>query len=151
MDKDLSRVVIARSSGLRFFGGFSSSYAVAKDGLQQVAGVLTGEEIYQIITSFNEAIQTYWPCTIVYCIGLCCPCCPIMCVAKAEEAGMAMLHQISLREKYYDRQVCFHLVKPTWFSSQIVVSLPTKLLTSTRNIPISSSMVVLLTESRKTE
>lgn len=128
---------IARTNGLRF-AGFSSSYRAAAIS-REVSGVVSEADVAVVIGKMNEAIQSYWPCGVVYAIAICIPCCPNLCVAKAEEAGRNALHQMSLRPCFYDNQIRFRLVK-TWFNSFVVVEFPAAALGS-----VTTNQVQLVT------
>lgn len=115
---------VARTNGLRY-GSLSSSYSlhISRENWPIVTSCVTEADLVGVIGKMNEAIQSYWPCGIVYAFAICCPCCPNLCLAKAEEAARGALHQMSLKPCFFDNQIRFKLVK-TWFSSFVVVEFP---------------------------
>ncbi len=114
--EDMSEVRLF-PTGSRFINGLSSSYDCESypDKLQ---GVITEEELHQIMNRLNDTIISYWPChpclIFAYICAPCaiCPCFPPnICVAEAEKHAHHMLEQVSLRSRYYDQRISFHLIK----------------------------------------
>lgn len=137
--EDDEHVVIGKPTGSSLrFGSFSSSYSVVTQGFAILSPVLTEREIFDVIQGLNESIRTFWPCHLVYFFGVCCaPCslglsllCPNLCIGKAEESALEYLEQVSLKARNYDRGVRIRLSRSGWFSSQIEVSFPRRLLTA---------------------
>ena len=126
-------------SGLYMIGSISSSYATIYPN--QLKGIISHDEFVDIIERLNDTIQNYWPCLTCYMFGYgFVPCtmglslsCPKYCTSKAEEKAKEMLKNVSLKAKYFDRQISFHLVK-SWFSSHIEIQYPSTLINNELDI-----------------
>jgi hypothetical protein len=106
------------SKGSHFVSGLASSYDEYYYP-DELSGIVSAEELKDIIRRLNDAILSFWPCTTILAIGyLCIPCtlgvsllCPQMCVGEAEIAAHKFLEQQTHKAKFFDRKISFRLVK----------------------------------------
>jgi len=106
------------SKGSHFVSGLASSYDEHYYP-DELSGIVSAEELKDIIRRLNDAILSFWPCTTILAIGyLCIPCtlgvsllCPQMCVGEAEIAAHKFLEQQTFKAKFFDRKISFRLVK----------------------------------------
>lgn len=116
-------------TGKLFVNGISNSYDEKYNS--QLESILSREEHSDIVRRLNSTLATYWPCTPVYFTGyILIPCtfglsllCPMMCVSEAEIHATRLLENLSLKAKYYDRNVIFRLEKG-YMTSSFVISFP---------------------------
>ena len=137
LEADRLKVRVALPSGLFFVGGLSSSYTAEVSGLSiDIHELVSMEDLEDVVSRFNESIQSFWPCTAVYACG--CIMIPLTlglslfapnyCISEAEKAGIRCLHQCSLKSCFYDRGMVFKLVKTWRCTSYIELSFPSDLL-----------------------
>jgi hypothetical protein len=116
--------------GQWYVNGISSSYESVYNPV--LVGIITEEELRDIISRLNQTLHLYWPCTVVYCTGfICAPfTCgaslvfgPQLCISEAETHATRLLEQVSLRSKYFDRDIKFELKKER-LRSYVSVSFP---------------------------
>lgn len=127
-----SIIVKLPANGLRFVNGIASNYEDKYSDL--LVGVITETELSDIIRRLNETIKSYWPCNACYIFGFVCSpfslglslLCPAYCVSHSEKYANAMLENVSLKAKYYDRRITFRIVK-TWVDSYVEIAFPAKL------------------------
>ena len=82
----------------------------------------------------NSTLISLWPCDPIWNTSfICCPCtlglsllCPHICVSEAEKSGTRLLEQLSLKAKYYDRNISFSLEK-RFLTSFVLITFPVKL------------------------
>lgn len=128
--KSFTRVFSA-ATGKMFVNGISSSYEEAYS--LELQSVLSREEHMDIVNRLNITLSTYWPCGFVYFTGcILAPCtlglsllCPMMCVSEAEIHATRLLDNLSLKARYYDRNVSFKLEKGC-MTSRFVISFPSE-------------------------
>ena len=116
-------------TGKMFVNGISSSYDEKYH--PELASVLSREEHAEILKRLNTTLATYWPCSSVYFCGcIFVPCtmglsllCPMMCVSEAEIHAKRLLENLSLKAKYFDRNMSFRLEKGC-LTSSFVISFP---------------------------
>ena len=133
---DRIKVRVAIPDGLLFVGGLANSYRVEYSNEVNFEQVITHRELERVANTFNDAIQSFWPCTACYAFGcLLAPitlgmslCVPNICISEAEKAGVRCLEQFSLRRQYYDRGVKLQLVKTWTCTSYLQLSFPLELL-----------------------
>lgn len=126
-------VVRIPSTGLLHFTGISSSYSTQYPVILQ--GVISNVEFVDIIERLNETIRDYWPCDTCYYFGYGCSVCslglsillPHYCATHSELYATAMLKNVSLKSKYYDRRITFTLVK-SWCKSYVEIRMPSALM-----------------------
>ncbi len=126
-------VIPIPSTGLRHFTGISSSYSTHYPLILQ--GVISHDEFVDIIERLNETIRDYWPCDTCYYFGYGCSVCtfglsillPHYCASHSEVYATAMLRNITLKSKFYDRRISFHLIKKCCHSF-IEVKIPANLI-----------------------
>lgn len=124
LSKDKSEMIEERwivirvpSTGLRHFTGISSSYSTQYNNIMQ--GVITQTEFVEIIERLNETIRDYWPCDTCYYFGYGCALCtfglsvllPHYCATHSETYATAMLRNVTLKSRFYDRRISFRLIK----------------------------------------
>jgi hypothetical protein len=110
-------IIQVPSTGLRHFTGISSSYSTQYPQILQ--DVISQKEFVDIIERLNETIRDYWPCDTCYYFGYGCSLCtlglslllPHYCASHSEIYATAMLRNVTLKSKFYDRRISFHLVK----------------------------------------
>ena len=126
--KSLTRV-FSVATGKMFVNGLSSSYEESYSS--ELQSVLSREEHMDIISRLNMTLSTYWPCGFVYATGyIFAPCtlglsllCPMMCVSEAETHATKLLDNLSLKAKYFERNVSFGIEKGC-MTSRFVISFP---------------------------
>ncbi len=119
-------------NGQRFINGISSSYEIKYSPV--LVGVVSEEDIHDIIGRLNDTIQSYWPCNTCYVFGFVCSpftlgtslLCPGYCISQSDERAQAMLLNVSLRAKFFDRKITFRIVKHCC-SSFVEISFPASL------------------------
>lgn len=125
-------VVVLKSTGLRFINGISSSYSDDYDPV--LVGVISESELTDVVRRLNEVIQSFWPCNTCYAFGyICSPftlgtslLVPSYCISHSEKHAKAMLENVTLRAKYYDRNIQFKLVK-SFCDSHVEIRFPSSL------------------------
>lgn len=123
-----------RSNGLRFVNGIASRYTDDYD--PQLEGIVSESELKDIIRRLNETIQSYWPCNTCYAFGYACTpftfglslLLPRYCASQAEIHAQKFLRNVSLKAKFYDRKICFYIVK-TCCDSYVEIKFPRELQT----------------------
>jgi hypothetical protein len=129
-----NRTIVRLSpTGLRFVNGLSCSYD--KTYPKELNGILTEDELVNLVDKLNDTIQSYWPCTACLIFGIACiPCtlglsllCPRLCVTEAEKYANRMLENASLKAKYYDRNIVFSFEKSFFKPTYLTVSFPSNL------------------------
>ncbi|RYH23711.1 hypothetical protein EON65_17585 [archaeon] len=123
-------IVKIPSTGLRHYSGISSTYS-CQFPAEALKHVMTREEFLDVITRLNETIRDYWPCNPVYYLGYgCCLCTlglsvliPNYCISHSEVYATAMLRNISLKARYYDKNISFTL-KKTMCNSYVEIRFP---------------------------
>lgn len=101
------KVIIIPSNGT-FYNGMSSSYSSTYN--HDLEGVLSEEEFKGIVSTLNDTIQSYWPCSPCITFGYICypfsflSCFPTsICMHEAESHALDFLDHINSRPKYFDR------------------------------------------------
>jgi hypothetical protein len=125
-------VVHVPSTGLPHYTGISSSYSTSYP--PALHGVISSDEFIDVMNRLNDTIRDYWPCNTCYFFGYgCCLCTaglsvliPNYCISHSELYATAMLRNVSLKAKYYDRHITFSLVK-TMCQSYIEIRFPASL------------------------
>ena len=115
--------------GLRFVNGISSRYDDTYD--PRLEGIISEDELKDIIRRLNETITSFWPCNTCYFFGYAfTPCTlglsllvPNYCASKAEIHAQKFLKNISLKAKFYDRKISFYIVK-TCCDSYVAIKYP---------------------------
>jgi len=124
------------AKGRHFVSGLAYSYDEASYP-EELSGLLTSEELRDIVRRLNCTIQDFWPCSTVMAIGyVFIPCtlglsllCPSMCVGEAELAVERFLESQTYKAKFFDRKISFRLVKSccSCSKSYVEISLPSSL------------------------
>jgi hypothetical protein len=131
-------VIVARPDGLLFVGGLANSYEASSPTDINIDAILTEPELERLVEHFNNAIQSFWPCTACYAFGcLGAPftlglslLVPNYCISEAEKAGLRCLEQFCLKPAFFTRGIKFALVKTWGCSSHIEMTFPVELLES---------------------
>ena len=142
IDGDQFVCSIAKPDGLLFVGGLANSYEPEYPADVDISAVMSEAELTRLVGHFNNAIQSYWPCTACYAFGcLAAPftlgislCVPNYCISEAEKAGLRCLEQFCLKPTFYDRAVKFRLVKSWTCTSYIEMTCPVALLSQANPI-----------------
>ncbi len=124
--------MICKSVGKHFLNGISSSYDNAYP--EELRGVVDEMEFVETVNRLNDTIISFWPCTSCYLFGyVCAPCtlglslcCPATCAGQAEVKAMAFVEQVSLRRKFYERQIVW-TIRKKFFYSYLEISFPDSL------------------------
>jgi hypothetical protein len=130
------KVRVGVPDGQLFVGGISSSYLMEYPEDIPIDDVVSEVELKRVIKSFNDSIQSFWPCSPCYLFGcFLAPftlgvslCVPNYCISEAEKAGRRCLEQHSLKASFYDRKIKVELIKTWNCNSYIELSFPIELL-----------------------
>jgi hypothetical protein len=141
------------STGLRHYTGIASSYAASYP--EALRGILTNDEFVDILSRLNETIRDYWPCNTCYLFGYgCCLCTfglsvliPSYCITHAETNAIAMLKNVTLKARFYDKHISFHLVKGPC-SSYIEIRYPSSLQLEANQTENAASCTIATSPSR---
>jgi hypothetical protein len=126
-------IVKLRSNGQNFVNGVSSSYEDTYP--EQLMGIISESELRDIISRLNDTLQSFWPCNACYVFGFACSpftlgtslLCPHYCISQSDHHAQVMLEQVSLKAKYFDRDIVFRIVKECC-GSYVEISFPSRLL-----------------------
>eukprot|EP01038_Epipyxis_sp_PR26KG_P013246 gene13246-17752_t len=86
-----------KSKGARFINGVSSSYDDQYS--PQLEGVISEEELRDIVARLNDTLLSFWPCNVCLIFGFVCSpftcgaslLCPRICVSEAEKKSLIFL------------------------------------------------------------
>jgi hypothetical protein len=142
------------NTGLRQICGISSSYSLEYPS--QLIGVIDADEYVDIIKRLNHTIRDFWPCNVVYFFGYGCSLCscgisllfPHYCISYSEQKANEMLRHVSLKSKFYDRNITFSMRKGIC-SSYVEIKIPsqlTRITSSSNDVPTKSNSDIIQEE-----
>lgn len=135
-----NRVIVhIPSSGITFVSGISSSYdETFYDPV--LDGIISRNDLQEMISSLNEGLESFWPCSPCYWFGYGCMICtvglslyfPSICISEAEKEANNILNNYNYRPVYYDRNITITL-KKSCCASYVEISFPKDLLRISMN------------------